>query len=224
MAKPGDIVAFCPDQLGPAVYRVIDDPAQYNMTTFPRGTGPEFVDWVNYAKAVHAARPPPSPPSWWPRPGPPPHLAGLAARVPDLRRQVPGVGGDAAATSPPLGGHNWVTNSPGQYYEPMNLTEYAPRLVTLVTTLTRAPSARTRARQPVGEAILPFVVARAVVFGALGLAHFVVDRPHPSAAGVAARVHEGLLGWDAGYYETIARVGYHPLGRSRCASSPPCPP
>jgi hypothetical protein len=69
-----------------------------------------------------------------------------------------------------------------------------------------------RLRQPVGEAVLPFLAARAVVLGALGLAHFVVDRTHPSTAGVTARVHEGLLGWDAGYYETIARVGYHPLG------------
>jgi hypothetical protein len=70
-----------------------------------------------------------------------------------------------------------------------------------------------RLRQPVGEAVLPFLAARAVVLGALGLAHFVVDRTHPATAGVGARVHEGLLGWDAGYYETIARVGYHPLGR-----------
>jgi hypothetical protein len=70
----------------------------------------------------------------------------------------------------------------------------------------------TRLRQPVAEAVLPFLVARAVVIGALGLAHFAVDRLHPSVAGAGARVHEGLLGWDAGYYETIARVGYHPLG------------
>jgi hypothetical protein len=52
-----------------------------------------------------------------------------------------------------------------------------------------------------------------VVLGALGLAHFIVDRNHPSAPGVAARVHAGLLGWDAGFYEQIARVGYGPLGR-----------
>jgi hypothetical protein len=63
------------------------------------------------------------------------------------------------------------------------------------------------------EAALPFVVARVVVGGALGLAHFVVDRTHPETAGVAARVHAGLLGWDAGWYETIAREGYGPLGR-----------
>jgi hypothetical protein len=51
-----------------------------------------------------------------------------------------------------------------------------------------------------------------VVLGALGLAHFIVDRTHPAAPGVAARVHAGLLSWDAGWYETIARVGYGALG------------
>ncbi len=51
------------------------------------------------------------------------------------------------------------------------------------------------------------------MLAALALAHFVVDRTHPTTAGVAARVHEGLLGWDAGWYEAIARFGYGPLGR-----------
>jgi hypothetical protein len=61
-------------------------------------------------------------------------------------------------------------------------------------------------------AVLPqWVVARLVVLGALALAHLVVDRDHPSAA-TAVRVHQGLLGWDAGWYEAIARVGYGPLG------------
>jgi hypothetical protein len=69
-----------------------------------------------------------------------------------------------------------------------------------------------RLRRPLTEALLPFAVARVIVLGALGLAHFVVDRTHPAGAGVAARVHQGLLGWDAGWYETIARVGYAPLG------------
>jgi len=84
-----------------------------------------------------------------------------------------------------------------------------------------------RLRQPVVEAIFPFVVARAVVFGALGLAHFAVDRLHPTGpgagAGAGARVHEGLLGWDAGYYETIARVGYHPLGKEALRFFPAVP-
>jgi hypothetical protein len=62
-------------------------------------------------------------------------------------------------------------------------------------------------------AVLPqWVAARVVVGGALGLAHVLVDHTHPSSPGVAARVHEGLLGWDAGWYEAIARVGYGALG------------
>jgi len=55
-AKPGDVVAYCPDQLGPAVARLL--PADtYTQVTFPRGTGPEFVNWVDYAAAVRAASP-----------------------------------------------------------------------------------------------------------------------------------------------------------------------
>ena len=52
--KPGDIVAYCPDQLGPAVNRLLPE-GRYLQTTFPRGTGPVFVNWVDYAKAVKAA-------------------------------------------------------------------------------------------------------------------------------------------------------------------------
>ncbi len=75
----------------------------------------------------------------------------------------------------------------------------------------------------VREAVLPYVVARIVVLGALGLAHFIVDRTHPATVGVAARVHAGLLGWDAGWYETIARVGYGPLGRQSLRFFPAVP-
>jgi hypothetical protein len=70
-----------------------------------------------------------------------------------------------------------------------------------------------RVRRPLEEAILPFLVARAIVLGTLALAHFIVDRTHPSTAYVAIRVHQGLLGWDAGWYKSIAQVGYAPLGR-----------
>jgi uncharacterized membrane protein len=54
--RPGDIVAYCPDQLGPAVDRLL--PAdRYRQTTFPRGTGPVFVNWVDYSKAIRSASP-----------------------------------------------------------------------------------------------------------------------------------------------------------------------
>src|SRR5205085_3006521 len=44
--SPGDIVAYCPDQLGPAVSRLLSGAvAEY---TFPRWSSPKLVDWVDY--------------------------------------------------------------------------------------------------------------------------------------------------------------------------------
>src|SRR5579863_8369562 len=62
-------------------------------------------------------------------------------------------------------------------------------------------------------AVVPWLVARVVVGGALGVAHELVDGSKPLPA-VAARVHQGLLGWDAGWYESIARHGYSGAGHS----------
>ncbi|HXY44574.1 MAG TPA: hypothetical protein VEH29_10330 [Acidimicrobiales bacterium] len=54
-AHAGDVVAYCPDQLGPAVSRVVGD--RFDEITFPRGTPPEIVDWVNYLQVVRSASP-----------------------------------------------------------------------------------------------------------------------------------------------------------------------
>ena len=56
-AAPGDVIAYCPDQLGPGVSRLLPD--RFQQVTFPRGTGPERVDWVDYGKVNRAARPQP---------------------------------------------------------------------------------------------------------------------------------------------------------------------
>jgi hypothetical protein len=53
--RPGDVIGYCPDQLGPGVSRLL--PAGYDQVTFPRRTGPQFVDWADYAKATGAADP-----------------------------------------------------------------------------------------------------------------------------------------------------------------------
>jgi len=55
-AKPGDVIAYCPDQLGPAVDRLLPT-GRYRQLTFPRGTGPAFVNWVDYAESVRDASP-----------------------------------------------------------------------------------------------------------------------------------------------------------------------
>jgi hypothetical protein len=50
-AQPGDMVVYCPDQLGPAVDRLLKVPG-VTQITFPRAVGPERVDWVDYKKVI----------------------------------------------------------------------------------------------------------------------------------------------------------------------------
>ncbi|HVM52759.1 MAG TPA: glycosyltransferase family 39 protein [Acidimicrobiales bacterium] len=51
----GDVVAFCPDQLGPSVTRVL--PAGFDQLTFPDGGSPRFVDWVDYEERMVSGDP-----------------------------------------------------------------------------------------------------------------------------------------------------------------------
>lgn len=53
--QPGDVVAFCPDQLGPSTMRHVPDD-RIGMS-FPEGTDPRFVDWVDYEDRMDAGRP-----------------------------------------------------------------------------------------------------------------------------------------------------------------------
>ncbi|MGH9044488.1 MAG: hypothetical protein ACRDVP_06600 [Acidimicrobiales bacterium] len=60
--------------------------------------------------------------------------------------------------------------------------------------------------------VVPVVVARAVVLGALGVAHLVITHTAHHSPAIVFRVQQGLLAWDGGFYESIARFGYQPLG------------
>jgi mannosyltransferase len=51
-AQPGDLVVYCPDQLGPAVDRLLTVP-DVNELTFPRAIGPSRVDWVDYIQTIN---------------------------------------------------------------------------------------------------------------------------------------------------------------------------
>jgi hypothetical protein len=51
--RPGDVVVYCPDQLGPDVTRVLPD--GYEQLTFPDGADPRIVDWVDYADRMQKA-------------------------------------------------------------------------------------------------------------------------------------------------------------------------
>lgn len=133
-AQPGSIVAVCPDQLGPALYRMVEagqtdrsgSSGRYDMITYPRGTGPAFVDWVDYKQVAEASNP--------------------AAFARKLERMA-GTDHDIWLVSAPAyqgfgekcetlagdlqratgyGAHQWVDTKPTEYYEPMGLTEFAP--------------------------------------------------------------------------------------------------
>jgi hypothetical protein len=54
-ARPGDVVAYCPDQLGPSVSRLVESTSGLRQLTFPRATPPQLVDWVGYVAANKAS-------------------------------------------------------------------------------------------------------------------------------------------------------------------------
>ncbi len=128
-AKPGDVIAFCPDQLGPSVYRQLEDPGQYQMVTFPRRTGPAIVDWVDYANAVRAASPTAfadfvftkatasGAHIWlvWE-----PNYQTFNIKCETIATTLL-----SEATKNGGGGHNVVVSHPALFYEPMSLTQYA---------------------------------------------------------------------------------------------------
>ena len=122
---PGDVIAFCPDQLGPSVYRLTVDPGRYGMTTFPRGTGPQLIDWVDYLSATDAGNPTAFARSLLQRVGH--HRIWLVWQTgyQGYSAKCSQIAADLLQT-PNVGGHNWVIDHPTKYYEPMNLTEYAP--------------------------------------------------------------------------------------------------
>jgi len=58
-ARPGDLVVYCPDQLGPALERLIerDGPSGVDQAVFPAGSAPERVDWIDYEQRYADAAP-----------------------------------------------------------------------------------------------------------------------------------------------------------------------
>ncbi len=55
-AQPGDMVVYCPDQLGPAVDRLLTVPDVTELT-YPRMMGPQRIDWINYAATIQNTSP-----------------------------------------------------------------------------------------------------------------------------------------------------------------------
>lgn len=53
--EPGDLVVYCPDQLGPSTSRLLD--AGFDQVTYPRFEEPQRVDWVDYKERLADASP-----------------------------------------------------------------------------------------------------------------------------------------------------------------------
>jgi mannosyltransferase len=122
-AQPGDVVVYCPDQLGPAVSRLIDVPGLTQLT-FPRAIGPDRVDWVDYLRVIASTNVYQ-------------FAQQVTARVPAgrtlwlvWRDGYPGFGGDCGYLQSWLGllrpstGVNLVGANGRVYYEFENLTRY----------------------------------------------------------------------------------------------------
>jgi hypothetical protein len=57
-------------------------------------------------------------------------------------------------------------------------------------------------------ALPAWILSRILVAVSLVAAHLLVSRVRPGNAGAAFRVHQGLLAWDGGWYQSIAAHGY----------------
>lgn len=78
----------------------------------------------------------------------------------------------------------------------------------------RWSEARPALTEAAGATWLPWVLARLVVLGTLGLAKYEVDDLHLADAKAVLQTHLGLLGSDAGWYQAIAAHGYHGASRA----------
>lgn len=68
--------------------------------------------------------------------------------------------------------------------------------------------------EALGVAWLPWLTARVITIFSLGLAKYEVKHFHITNAKAVLESHDGLLGSDAGWYQTIAAHGYGALPRS----------
>ena len=123
-ARPGDVVAVCPDQLGPAVERLVP-PGRYRTIAFPRANSPEFVDWVSYLSVARGTPAAPFAMRLEQMAGTQHHIwlvsapgyTGFSVKCEEIASDI--------ASNAQYGAHQWVFSRPAIYYEPMALYEFA---------------------------------------------------------------------------------------------------
>jgi len=123
-AKAGDLVVFCPDQLGPSVTRVVQR-NDLRMAAYPRFNNPNIINWVDYKKALGATNP-----SAFAQ-----HIKRDADRHSVWLVWSIGYGGYKLRCGhlasdllhmPGWGGHQWVNAKINGFYQSMNLTQFNP--------------------------------------------------------------------------------------------------
>lgn len=123
-AQPGDLVVFCPDQLGPTVMRELPT-TSLRTVGYPRFDNPHFINWVDYTAAIHATSPTKFATTvqtavgnhhvwlvWSPGYGP-------------FKNACPNLAGTLLMLKG-WGAHQWVNAHPARYFQSMNLTQYTP--------------------------------------------------------------------------------------------------
>jgi hypothetical protein len=126
-ARPGDVVAFCPDQLGPAVSRLMPS-GRYRAITYPRDASPEFVNWVDYKDAIHAS----SPQAFarrldsMARPGGHQIWMVWSPNYQEFGNRCQQIIAALEASPISAGARDWVFQNPAKFYEPMQLTQLNP--------------------------------------------------------------------------------------------------
>jgi hypothetical protein len=76
----------------------------------------------------------------------------------------------------------------------------------------RARAAATVYAQAVVQALPAWAASRLLVVAGLVLSHLIVTTVRPDNPGAQLRVHQGLLTWDGGWYQSIAGHGYAASG------------
>ncbi len=196
-AQPGDLVVYCPDQLGPAGSRVM--PANLDQVVFPNFAPPERVDWVDYIDRNEQA-------------DATAFAAEAAARAGAGRGvflvwngEYRGVQGQCEAVLDGLS----AARGGGQVLVPDGGREL---LRTRAAGVVPSPDV-SRARR-VGDdilAVLPaWIVARVLVAAAYVVAIVIADRLTPGAR--PHQISEGLIAWDGTWYRDIATGGYAQTG------------
>ena len=200
-AEPGDLVVYCPDQIGPDVSRLIDR-ARARPGDVPRLRAAASGRLGRLHRPRQRGRPGGVRPQG-PRPRRRPHdLVRRGARVPQRRGQVRGDRQRALRAT---------HAQPARRAERRRLLRVPePRRVQgAVTDVTRRALGSRFVRRDLRAAVVPWMVARFLVGGALAVARFMFSEIGRGTRPI--QLTQGLFAWDAAFYRDIALHGYDAL-------------